>query len=139
MEHPAMPADPAAIASYHAHIYFDAATRPAAERLRGWIGARFAVQLGRWHEKTVGPHAAPMYQVAFDKALFAEFVLWLMLNRLGLTVFVHPNTDDPWADHLVHALWLGAVLPLSAEGLPRSLAARGEAPAPVVPNTAPGG
>ena len=53
------------IASFHAHIYYDAATRPDAERLREAIGAGFDVQLGRWHDEPVGPHPISMYQVAF--------------------------------------------------------------------------
>ena len=40
------------------------------------------------------------------------------LDLQGLTVLVHPETGWPRADHLVHALWLGAVLPLKAEVLP---------------------
>ena len=31
---------------YHAHVYFDAATRPVAERLRETIISRFAVKPG---------------------------------------------------------------------------------------------
>ncbi|MFQ5938851.1 MAG: DOPA 4,5-dioxygenase family protein [Alphaproteobacteria bacterium] len=36
-----------------------------------------------------------------------------MLNRDGLTVFVHPETGDDLADHLDHALWLGEKLELN--------------------------
>ena len=102
------------IASYHAHIYYDPATsRESAERVRDAIAQRFSVRLGRWHDVAVGPHPNPMFQVAFLPALFSSFVPWLMLNRAGLTVLVHPNTGAPRDDHLVHPLWLGAVLPLN--------------------------
>jgi DOPA 4,5-dioxygenase len=108
------PSDPqplAAIASFHAHVYFDGdAQRETALALRAQIAERFAVALGRVHDRRVGPHARPMYQVAFDVASFGKFVPWLMLNRQGLTVLVHPNTRDPRRDHLVHALWMGEVL-----------------------------
>ncbi len=101
----------AAIGSFHAHVYFDgAAQRELAMTLREQIGERFAVTLGRVHDRLVGPHAHTMYQVAFDVAVFGKFVPWLMLNRQGLTVLVHPNTTDTRRDHLVHALWMGEVL-----------------------------
>ena len=101
----------AAIGSFHAHIYFDGpAQRETAMALREQIGQRFGVTLGRVHDGLVGPHARAMYQVAFDVATFGKFVPWLMLNRQGLTVLVHPNTRDERSDHLVHALWMGEVL-----------------------------
>ena len=101
----------AAIGSFHAHIYFDGtAQRETAMTLREQIGERFGVTLGRVHDRLVGPHARTMYQVAFDVAAFGNFVPWLMLNRQGLTVLVHPNTRDTRRDHLVHALWMGEVL-----------------------------
>jgi DOPA 4,5-dioxygenase len=124
------------IVSYHAHIYFkDAAQRDTAALLRDQIAARFRVQLGRWREETVGPHERPMYQVAFATDLFAEFVPWLMLNRDNLAVLVHPNTGAPRRDHLVHALWLGEMLPIvRPEQLPDTADTAGDA---VIPNTNP--
>jgi len=110
-------ADPASIEGYHAHIYYDPQTRPVAERLREAIGAAFTVKLGRWHDQPVGPHPVSMYQVAFEVAEFPRLVPWLMLNRSGLTVLVHPMTDDEYADHATHALWLGPPLPLRLETL----------------------
>jgi len=63
------------IASFHAHIYYDPATsRTEAERLREWIGERFSVTLGRWHDVKVGPHDQAMYQVAFASEVFSELV-----------------------------------------------------------------
>jgi DOPA 4,5-dioxygenase len=112
--------DPSATEGYHAHIYYEAETRPIAERLREAIGNRFGVELGRWRDEPVGPHPAPMYQAAFPAAEFPRIVPWLMLNRGGLSVLVHPETDDAYDDHTIHALWLGAPLPLRVEGLRRN-------------------
>lgn len=110
---------PTPISSYHAHIYYDpASTRAVAERLREAIAERFSVRLGRWHDVAVGPHAQAMFQVAFLPAVFPAFIPWLMLHRAGLTVLLHPNTGRPHDDHLVHAFWMGAILPLKGEVLP---------------------
>ncbi len=116
---PKQAADPAIIRDYHAHVYYaSAATRDRAARLRERIAAAFPeARLGRWHDAPVGPHPQSMYQVAFPRALLASFLPWLMLNRDGLTVLLHPETGDDVADHSEHAAWLGAVLPLRLEVL----------------------
>jgi len=111
-------ADPAGIHSWHAHVYFEPATRPAAASVRDGIAAAFpAAVLGRWHEVPVGPHTRAMYQVAFAPALMPEFLAWLMLNRGDLAVLVHPETGHELADHTRHAAWLGEVLPLKTDML----------------------
>ena len=73
--------------------------------------------MGRWRDEPVGPHPQPMYQVAFETAVFPALVPWLMLNRDGLTVLVHPRTGDEVADHGRFALWLGAPLALNMDFL----------------------
>ena len=105
-------ADSELIKSYHAHIYYDGASRANAAALREQIQQTFNVTMGRWRDEPVGPHPQPMYQVAFDADQFQRLVPWLMLNRNGLTVLIHPNTEDAYRDHAEHALWLGAKLEL---------------------------
>lgn len=105
------------ITGYHAHVYYDPGTRPIAERLRHALSEGFTVTLGRWHDVPVGPHPVSMYQVAFPAAEFARLVPWLMLNRGGLSILVHPETGDDYEDHARHALWLGTPLPLKLEML----------------------
>lgn len=110
--------DEAAKASgYHAHVYYEPQTREAAEIVREGLGRQFAVRLGRWHDQPVGPHTRAMYQVLFAADQFGAVVPWLMLNRRGLEVLVHPETGDDLADHTRHALWLGEPLPLCLEAL----------------------
>jgi len=111
---PAAAKDIGAITEYHAHIYYDPATsRDRAERLRERVAAQFPqAKLGRWHDELVGPHPQSMYQVAFPTGMLGKFVPWLMLNRDGLTVLLHPETGDAYTDHSAHAAWFGAVLPL---------------------------
>jgi aromatic ring-cleaving dioxygenase len=107
------------IQTYHAHIYFaDPAQRRVAEKLREEIDQRFSVRLGRWHDRLVGPHTRPMYQVSFAPKEFPRFVPWLMINRRGLAVLIHPNTGRPRSDHLEHAIWLGEILNIDSAPLP---------------------
>ena len=113
-------ADPAHIEGYHAHVYYGPETRPLAAELREAIGERFPVRVGSWHDEPVGPHTVAMYQVAFPVEEFPRLVPWLMLNRAGLDILVHPMTGDPLADHTSHALWLGASLPVKEDVLRRA-------------------
>ena len=122
------------IRNYHAHIYFDGpAQRGVAEALREEIAQRFSVLLGNWHDRLVGPHLRPMYQVAFATAEFARFVPWLMINRRGLAVLIHPNTGHPKPDYLLHTMWLGEILGVNVASLPD----RDESGPEIVPNTDP--
>jgi DOPA 4,5-dioxygenase len=91
-----------------------------AERLRSGIGSRFQARLGNWHDEPVGPHPIAMYQVAFEDAEFAALVSWLMLNREGLNVLVHPLTGDSVADHTRFAAWLGTPVQLKLHVLRRT-------------------
>jgi DOPA 4,5-dioxygenase len=52
------------IRGYHAHVYFDASTRRAAETLREAIGARFDVELGR-----MLPHGRSAFTIAMASRL----------------------------------------------------------------------
>jgi aromatic ring-cleaving dioxygenase len=106
------------IQTYHAHIYFaDAGQRRVAEMLREEIARRFSVRLGRWHDRLVGPHTRPMYQVSFSPEEFPRLVPWLMINRRGLAMLIHPNTGRPRSDHLEHPIWLGEILDIDAAPL----------------------
>jgi aromatic ring-cleaving dioxygenase len=111
--------DPRSIAAYHAHVYYHRKkTRSRAERLRRRVAGEFPrAKLGRWHDELVGPHPQSMYQIAFPADLLAVFLPWLMLNRDGLIILVHPETGDDYRDHTAHACWLGAALPLRVEVL----------------------
>ncbi|MBT6096557.1 MAG: DOPA 4,5-dioxygenase family protein [Rhodospirillaceae bacterium] len=107
-------ADTAQIRGYHAHVYYrDSAERDVAAKLRDDIEASFEVRLGRWREEPVGPHPLAMYQIAFAADQFSKIVPWLMLNRNGLTILVHPETGDDVIDHRDSPLWLGERLDLN--------------------------
>ncbi len=111
--------DPASITSWHAHVYFGAVTRDAAWDLREVVARELSsrVEIGRFHEKPVGPHPVWTYQLAFDAAEFAHVVGWLSLNHGSLDVFIHPNTGDALSDHRDGALWLGKSYELNLRAL----------------------
>ena len=95
------------IKDWHAHVYFNPATRDRAWALRERIEKSFDIQMGRFHEKPVGPHPQFSYQVHFRNDQLAPLVSWLTLERDGLTVLVHPNTGEELEDHRDRAMWLG--------------------------------
>jgi len=105
-------AEPVQVKGYHAHVYYDAETRPAAERLRETIGSKFAVEYGRFSDEPIGPHPISQFNIIFKSEQFQNVVPWLMLNREGLDVLVHPLTDSSYDDHSRNALWLGTPVPL---------------------------
>lgn len=92
---------------FHAHIYYDADSKADAEALRTEIDACYDVELGRWHDKPIGPHPFGSYQVTFTPEQFGDIVPWLALNRRDLIILVHPQTGDDLIDHSDYAMWLG--------------------------------
>jgi aromatic ring-cleaving dioxygenase len=108
------------ITGYHAHVYFDAASREAAQRLVAAAAQRFELTVGRLHDTPIGPHPRASCQLAFKAELFGPVIAWLMLNRGGLTVFAHALSGDALKDHTEHVLWLGASEPLKLSALAAS-------------------
>ena len=108
-----------AIHSWHAHVYFDAVSRDAAWTFRQVVDERFGavIELGRFHERLVGPHPAWSYQIAFDAARFDDIVPWLVLNHGALDIFLHPNTNDELRDHRDCAVWIGKSYQLNLDAL----------------------
>ena len=108
------------IDGYHAHVYF---TTPEQAQKAQWLRVQVAdrypdVRIGRWHERPVGPHTQPMFQLAFCVADMPRLLPWLMCHRQGLSILVHPQTRDTYRDHADYAAWLGVPLPLNLSALP---------------------
>jgi DOPA 4,5-dioxygenase len=59
-----------------------------------------------------------MYQIQFVPELFPTLVPFVMMNRMGLTILLHPQSGRPRDDHTINATWMGAVLPVKTEVLP---------------------
>jgi len=107
------------IKSYHAHFYFDEDTYERAALVRKWSAERFPVELGNWNLEPRGPHVTPSFYFGFTNDLLPIIVPWLQLNSLGLTILLHPNTDNPRADHLYYTLWVNRSQPVNAYAMPR--------------------
>ena len=112
-----MTSPPPEVTGYHVHVYYDESSRAEAAAVREALDRQFTVRLGRWRDEPVGPHPEPMYQVAFACDQFETIVPWLMLNRRGLAVLVHPETGQDLEDHRDRALWMGRVLNLNLDVL----------------------
>ena len=102
---------------YHAHVYYNAETKPAAAKLRDAIIGKFKVEPGAFSDEPRGPHPISQFNVIFEIPEFQDIVPWLMLNREGLDVLVHPLTDSSYNDHTANAMWLGAPVPLKTDML----------------------
>jgi aromatic ring-cleaving dioxygenase len=96
------------IDGYHAHVYFEAATRARAAQLRESVAAALGVSCRELSDEPRGPHPVPQFRFTFTPAQFNQVVPWLMLNRDGLDVLVHPLTDNSYDDHSRYAVWLGS-------------------------------
>jgi aromatic ring-cleaving dioxygenase len=96
------------IDGYHAHIYYDAETRARASQLRETIAATLGVEVRELSDAPRGPHPVPQFRFSFTTAQFEKVVPWLMLNRQGLDVLVHPLTHNSYDDHSRYAVWLGS-------------------------------
>lgn len=104
------------IESFHVHVYFDKATKDIARDLYQELVEQ-GFKPGRVHESPMGPHTKPMFYVPVSNEQFGTIVPFLMLNREGLSVLVHPVTGNEIADHTEHPLWMGEVLPIDLNGL----------------------
>lgn len=97
---------------YHAHIYFEAGERAAANRLRQRLSEARPVILfvGELRDEPVGPHPKAQFEAHFREDAVAQVTA--LIEESGLTALVHPLTDDDLADHTSLGHWIGEPLPL---------------------------
>ena len=101
---------------YHAHIYYDPTrTRAVAERVCAAIEEKFPVEIDGFRDTPVGPHPIANVLIVFKPDQFEHVVPYLMLNRDGLDVLVHPLTESSYDDHSKNALWLGTPVPMKLD------------------------
>jgi aromatic ring-cleaving dioxygenase len=97
---------------YHAHVYYNAETKPLAAKLRETIIGKFTVEPGAFSDEPRGPHPISQFNVTFEVPEFQNIVPWLMLNHDGLDVLIHPLTESSYDDHSKNALWIGTPVPM---------------------------
>ena len=109
---PMNPSDP-----YHAHIYYEQDSWDKARRLHQDLSDRLVsgtlanlVMVGRMYDTGVGPHPIPQFEIHFLASALPE--IRPILEACGLTVLIHPLTDDDLADHTSLADWIGDPIPL---------------------------
>ena len=117
-------------APYHAHIYYSAAERAAAEALRerfaGMVEGGPVLFVGRMTDGPVGPHPIPQFEIHVLARDREEIVA--AIAPTGLRALIHPLTDDDLADHTSLGDWIGVPVVLDVavldppginQGIPR--------------------
>lgn len=99
-------------APFHAHIYYSAAERTVAARLRDRLRAAVPGEplaaikfVGELRDGKVGPHTVSQFEIHFDARVLP--VVEPELVRSGLRVLIHPLTLDDLADHTRLGRWIG--------------------------------
>ena len=102
---------------YHAHIYFDQETLNFAKQLRQSIRDEFDLEMGEFHQKTIGPHTRWSFSVTFENDSFAVLLDWLTQSCGDLSILIHALTGNDFEDHTQHAYWIGTPVPLDLSRL----------------------
>lgn len=100
---------------FHSHAYFDheapacvAEARAYRELIERTFAATDHVEVHSLLAFPAGPHPRGSFEVLFTRAVFAEYVSWLMFTRPErLDILIHPLTGSQVLDHTTRALWLG--------------------------------
>ena len=66
------------------------------------------------------PHRFRSSGVCSRAEHFENILRWLMLNRQGLDILVHPLTDNSYDDHSRYAVWLGSPVSLKLNAMRRA-------------------
>lgn len=99
-------------APFHAHVYYQPKTRDRAAAFRDRLVRAMEIDkstgltfVGQMRDGKVGPHPDPQFEVHFLQSGLSAIVP--LLQSSGLTVLVHPLTQDDLADHTTLARWIG--------------------------------
>lgn len=103
------------IRDFHVHLYFDPDQLDEAKALAGQLAERFALPVGHFHTRPVGPHPRGSVQLTVPTERFGDVARHLAVHRGGLTVFAHASTGDDLSDHRDHVIWFGPSEPLAMD------------------------
>ena|SRR5665213_2440739 len=99
------------IGGFHFHIYYSNESRKKAEDIFKCFPN------AHWYDKPVGPHTQPMFLIEVALLRMEEVYKFMILNRNGLSVLIHPLTVNELEDHTTSAGWLGDKVPLDLDKL----------------------
>lgn len=107
---------------YHAHIYYEAATRARAmainQHLRDAMasgGSPRVLFVGSLRDGKAGPHPISQFEIHFTRGALADVRAFIVAS--GVRALIHPLTDDDVADHTSLAEWIGEPLAMDVSTL----------------------
>lgn len=93
---------------FHFHLYYPIEEITKATTILNKLAQdKTGIPIGRIWDRPVGPHPIGSCQVTVHKENFFEMMEWFFENRQGLSVFIHPDTGNDYADHTDYVLWMG--------------------------------
>ncbi|KAI9291680.1 dopa 4,5-dioxygenase, partial [Neoconidiobolus thromboides FSU 785] len=103
---------PSPIKYFDLHFYFkewDSASVASITTLRqSFIQAFPHIKVFELVPRPVGPHPVGMFEAhVMSEEDLGKIIPWLLVNRNGHSVLVHPNTDNALNDHSIHAVFVG--------------------------------
>lgn len=99
------------IKGFHFHVYYSNANMEYASKLFGHFPD------AHWYDMPIGPHTQPMFVVEIAPSTMGEVYQFMILNRNGLSVLIHPITANELEDHTTSVGWLGTPVPLDLDRL----------------------
>ena len=102
--------------NYHAHVYWKNNTeREIAISLRPSF-LSIGASLGAIHDKPIGPHPLPMYQIMYDSSIQNEVETLLRIQPMS--ILLHEDIGiDHVKDHTDGARWINTPLELDLQFL----------------------
>lgn len=102
--------------NYHAHVYWKSETeRTLALCLRPSF-LSIGASLGTVHDKPIGPHPLPMYQIMYDNSIQNEVEALLRIQPMS--ILLHEDIGiDHVRDHTEGARWINTPLELDLQFL----------------------